>query len=106
MQRMRVLPPMDVLPVLFVYITAGSREEALVLGRTLVEEGLAACANVFDGMISIYRWKGAVEQGAEAVLIAKTTEARYEALAARVVALHSYELPCIVKLPVAGGHAP
>ena len=52
------------------------------------------------------RWQGKIEQGDEAVLIVKTTEARYEALAARVLTLHPYDLPCLAKLPVAGGHAP
>src|SRR5437868_2654585 len=97
------MPRMD---VLFVYITTGSRDEALSIGRTLVEEGLAACANVLGEMTSIYRWQGEVEQGAEAVLIAKTRSERFDALAARVVELHSYELPCIVALPVAIGHVP
>jgi periplasmic divalent cation tolerance protein len=92
--------------VLFVYVTVGSRDEALSIGRTLVEEGLAACANVLGDMTSVYRWEGNVEQGAEAVLIAKTRSDRFDALAARIVELHSYELPCILALPVASGHAP
>lgn len=92
--------------VLFVYITIGGRDEALALGRTVVEEGLAACVNVLGAITSVYRWQGKVEEGDEAVLIVKTTEACYEALAARVLALHPYDLPCLVKLPVAGGNAP
>lgn len=92
--------------VLFVYITIGSRDEALSLGRTLVEEGLAACANVLGAITSVYRWQGKVEEADEAALIVKTTEACYAALAARVLALHPYDLPCLAKLPVAGGHAP
>jgi periplasmic divalent cation tolerance protein len=92
--------------VLFVYITISSRDEALSLGRTLVEEGLAACVNVLGAITSVYRWQGAIEQGDEAVLIVKTTDPRYDALAARVLALHPYDLPCLAKLPVAGGHAP
>lgn len=90
----------------FVYMTAGSREEAEGLGRALVEERLAACVNILPGMRSVYRWQGAVETGEEAVLIAKTRADRFEALAARVRALHSYAMPCIVELPLGRGDAP
>ncbi len=88
-----------------VYMTAGDRAEAVRIGRVLVEERLAACANVLDGMTSIYRWQGEVYEDGEAVLIAKTTEAQADALTERVKALHSYDCPCVVTLPVAGGNA-
>ena len=55
----------------FVYITTGSKEEAITIGRDLVEEKLAACVNILDGMASIYLWEGEVEKTDEAVLIAK-----------------------------------
>ncbi len=87
-----------------VYMTAGDRAEAVRIGRVLVEERLAACANVLDGMTSIYRWQGEVCEDGEAVLIAKTTEAQADALTERVKALHSYDCPCVVTLPVAGGN--
>lgn len=86
------------------YITAGSRDEALAIGRALVEERLAACANVIDGVASIYWWAGAIEQGREAVLIVKTRADRIERLSARVRALHSYECPCVVAVPIVGGN--
>ncbi len=92
--------------VFFVYVTAGSREEAQRLGSVLVEERLAACVNVFDGMTSLYWWEGAVQQDQECVLIAKTSAARLPALKERLIALHSYDCPCIVALPVQDGHAP
>lgn len=88
-----------------VYMTAGSADEARRIGAALVEERLAACANVIDGMTSIYRWEGAVRNDAEAVLIAKTRADLVDALTARVKALHSYTCPCVVALPVAGGNA-
>lgn len=88
-----------------VYITAGSREEAVRIGRALVEERLAACANVLDGMTSIYRWQGDICEDDETVLIAKTVAERVDALTARVKALHSYDCPCVVALPVGGGNA-
>ncbi len=88
-----------------VYMTAGDRAEATRIGRALVEERLAACANVIDGMTSIYCWQGEVCEDSEAVLIAKTTEAQLPRLTERVKALHSYDCPCIVALTIAGGNA-
>ncbi len=90
----------------FVYITATDRDEATRIGRTLVEERLAACVNVIDGMTSIYRWEGAVQQETEAVLIAKTTEINVNKLIERVKAIHSYDCPCVVSWPIAAGNAP
>ncbi len=87
----------------FVYITTESPEQAERIGRALVEEKLAACANILPGMRSVYRWKGAVETAQETVLIAKTRMALADALAARVKALHTYEVPCVVVLPIAAG---
>ena len=87
-----------------VYMTAGDRAEAVRIGRVLVEERLAACANVLDGMTSIYRWQGEVCEDGEAVLIAKTTEAQADALTERVKALHSYDCPCVVSLAVEDGN--
>lgn len=86
---------------LFVYVTAPTLDEARLLGRTAVEEGLAACANILPGMESIYRWQGRIETASEAVLILKTTAQRFDELAARLKALHSYECPCIAALPLA-----
>ena len=88
----------------FAYITAGSRDEARRIGRALVEERLAACANILDGMTSIYRWQGAVEEASEAVLIAKTRAELFDRLAARVRDLHSYSVPCVVELKVGRGN--
>ena len=86
-----------------VLMTAPDAEVAQRIARALVEERLAACVNVVSGVRSIYRWQGAVEDDAELLLVAKTAAARCEALAARVEALHPYELPEIVVLPVRGG---
>jgi periplasmic divalent cation tolerance protein len=90
--------------VSFCYVTAASRDEALTIGRTVVEERLAACANVLDGMTSIYWWQGALEQAGEAVLILKTRTELVERLTVRIGELHSYECPCVVALPVAAGN--
>ncbi len=89
-----------------VYATTESVEEARRIGRTLIEDRLAACVNILDGMTSIYRWQGAVEEGREAVLIAKTRTALAGRVVDRIAALHGADLPCAVVLPVSGGHPP
>lgn len=84
----------------------GSREEAERIAQALVTERLAACVNVVAGVVSVYRWKGAVQKEDELLLVIKTEAPVVEALRARLVALHSYELPEVVVLAIAGGHPP
>ena len=86
--------------MIFAYITTATPEEARAIGRALVEERLAACVNILDGMTSIYRWQGAIEEGRETVLIAKTRRELFNDLAGRVKAMHSYTTPCIVEIPL------
>jgi periplasmic divalent cation tolerance protein len=86
-----------------VLVTAGSAEEAAAIGRALVEERLAACANVLGPIRSIYRWQGAVEDAAEHLLLLKARAADVPALDARVRALHSYDVPEVIALPVRAG---
>lgn len=88
----------------FVYMTAPDADEARRIGRVLVEERLAACVNVLDGMNSLYWWEGAVQDDREAVLIAKTRSSLLDALTERVKALHPYTCPCVVALPIVGGN--
>lgn len=90
--------------LVFAYVTTSSPEEAKRIGRALVEERLAACVNILPGMISIYRWQGAVETAEETVLIAKTRADLFEALTARVKELHGYDVPCVVELRVGRGN--
>ena len=87
-----------------VYMTAGTIEEARLIGEALVAEQLAACVNLIDGMTSLYRWEGQVRRDSETVIIAKTTENLVIALTDRVKALHSYDCPCIVALPIDAGN--
>jgi periplasmic divalent cation tolerance protein len=86
-----------------VLTTAESREEALGIGRALVEERLAACATVIPAAQSIYRWEGKVESAAETVLLLKTEADRLEELDARLHALHSYTTPEFLVLRVDAG---
>src|SRR5512138_3345971 len=91
---------------LLVLVTAPSAEKAAELARALVQERLAACGNVVPGLRSIYRWEGRVQDDAEALLLLKTTRARFEALRERVLALHPYQVPEVLALPVEAGSAP
>jgi periplasmic divalent cation tolerance protein len=86
-----------------VFCTCGNREEAGRMARTLVEEGLAACVNVLPEIESVYRWQGNIESAREVLLLIKTTESRLEALRERIGALHSYEVPEILAVPVSAG---
>ena len=86
--------------------TVGSAEEAERIAHALVERGLAACVNVVPGIVSIYRWKGAVEREAELLLLIKTRAERFEALREALVAMHSYEVPEAILLPITAGHGP
>jgi periplasmic divalent cation tolerance protein len=87
-----------------VLTTFGSREKALEVAHVLVDEQLAACVNVLGEARSIYRWKGNVEEENEVLCLLKTTQARFEALRARLVSLHPYEVPEVIALPVAAAH--
>jgi periplasmic divalent cation tolerance protein len=87
-----------------IYITAASREQAIGIGRTLVEERLAACANVLDGMTSVYRWEGSTQVAGEAVLLLKTQTSMVDRVTSRVRQLHTYEVPCVVSWPLEQGN--
>lgn len=86
-----------------VYVTAADTEEAEAIGRAMVEARLAACANVFPAMKPIFCWKGEIGEGSESVVVLKTTESRADALIEAVEAMHSYDCPCAVVLPIVGG---
>ena len=86
--------------IVTVYATFASDEEARRIARILVEERLAACANILGPVRSIYRWRGAVDTADEVAAIFKTSNARADSLIARIAALHSYEVPCIATWPI------
>jgi periplasmic divalent cation tolerance protein len=88
---------------LVVLIMAGSQEEADHLAHSLVTEMLAACVNVVPGVTSVYRWEGEVQRDQEWLLIVKTERESLDHLVRRVQALHSYEVPEIIALPLVGG---
>ena len=87
--------------IVSVYATFGSDAEARRIARVLVEERLAACANVLAPCHSIYRWQGKVEEAAEVPAIFKTRADRAEKLMARLAELHSYDVPAVAVWPIA-----
>jgi periplasmic divalent cation tolerance protein len=91
---------------LVVLSAVASSEDAERIAEALVERELAACVNVLPGVRSFYRWKGALQRDDERLLVIKTRAERFEALREALVALHPYELPEVVALPVSAGHAP
>jgi periplasmic divalent cation tolerance protein len=88
---------------ILVLSTCGSAEEAGRIARGLVEARLAACVNIVPGLRSIYRWKGAVEDAAEWLLLIKTRRDLFARLRAELQRLHSYELPECIALQVVDG---
>ncbi len=86
-----------------VYITCNDSAQAEAIARQLVEERLAACANIIPGMRSLYRWQGVIESAEETVLILKTVAGRVPTLSARVKQLHTSTVPCLVAVPVVDG---
>ena len=91
-------------PIRTVLVTAPDRDVAERLASALVEERLAACANLLPGVTSVFRWEGEVQRAEEVLLILKTTEDRLDALTARVEDLHPYDVPEVLALPVRRGN--
>jgi len=89
-----------------VYATFKDSEQAIEIARALVEEKMVACVNVIERVRSVYHWQGQVHDDSEAAFFAKTRADKTELVIARIAALHTYETPCIVVLPVEAGHQP
>jgi len=89
--------------MLLVMTTLPDLASAQALAATLVDARLAACVNILAPCQSVYRWQGAVERADEVPLLIKTSEARYAALEAAIVAQHPYQTPEIIALPLAHG---
>ena len=88
----------------WVYMTAGSVEEAKSIGQILVGQNLAACVNLLENMTSIYKWEEKLEESQEVIMIAKTRKTLMPKLVEKVNSLHSYDCPCILELPIQGGN--
>jgi len=89
-----------------VLMTASSAEEATRIAELLLNQKLAACVQILPDMQSIYVWKGEVQREKEVLLLVKTTRANFAELEREVRAIHSYETPEIIALPIAAGSEP
>ncbi len=87
-----------------VYMTATNKDEAERVGKALIEAKLAACVNIVDNMQSMFWWGGQVEKDSETVLMAKTRVGLVGRLNEKVAAVHSYETPCVVAVPIIDGN--
>ncbi len=91
---------------LLVLTTLPNSDAAAELATKLVGERLAACANILPALRSIYRWEGKVQDENEVLVLLKTQGRQYESLKARILALHPYEVPEVIAIPVERGHQP
>lgn len=86
-----------------IYITTETKDEAMSIGRKVIENNLAACVNIIPEMTSIYRWKGDLKEAQEAILVVKTHTSKVQALTDFVKQNHSYDCPCVISLNLAEG---
>ncbi|MEZ5400833.1 MAG: divalent-cation tolerance protein CutA [Bryobacteraceae bacterium] len=86
-----------------VFSSCGSKEEGARLARQLVEQRLAACVSILEGVTSVYRWQGAIEEAAEVLLVIKTRRELFEQLREELRAMHSYQTPEVLAMPVVDG---
>lgn len=88
-----------------VFVTAKDKQEAQKIARRLVEDKLIACANIVDGVKSVFWWQGKTDEADETLLIMKSEKRLFKKIAAAVKALHSYDLPEVIALPIVEGSA-
>ena len=90
-------------PFIIIFVTAASGEEALSIGRTIVKEKLAACANQISPAQSVFHWQGELCEEEEVLLVLKSRRDLLDRVIGRVKELHSYEVPEIIAMPIVGG---
>ena len=90
--------------IVMIYITFSSFDDAKRIAQILIKERLMACANLIDKVTSVYFWKGKMEGAKEVIMIGKTVKDKVDEVISRVKELHSYDLPCIVAIPVLKGN--
>ena len=89
--------------ILVIMVTVANQKEAVKIGTVVVKARLAACVNIIPAIQSIYRWKGKILKSQEFLLIFKSTKARYVLLEKSIKAIHTYDTPEIIALPVEKG---
>jgi len=87
-----------------ILVTAANSQEAKTISESLVEQKLIACANIIPSVQSIFRWQGKLESSDEALLIMKSKASHFNNIVAAVKAMHSYDVPEIISLPIAEGN--
>ncbi len=87
-----------------IYTTCANHQEALRIARVLVEEQLAACANVMPPHTAVYRWQDQIQEEPEVAMLVKTRADLTARVSERIKSLHSYSTPCVVALPIQGGN--
>jgi periplasmic divalent cation tolerance protein len=90
--------------ICIMYVPVSNRKEGMRIAETLIGEKLAACANIYPGVTSIYRWENKICRETEHVLFMKTRKALFAKAMRRVKELHSYKCPCITAIPVTGAN--
>ena len=89
---------------ILLYITCNDGQQANTIAHSIISEQLAACANIFPEMQSIYRWDGEINSSTETVLILKTSAHLRQRCLDRIQQLHNYQVPCILEIPISGGN--
>lgn len=89
-----------------IYMTTKDKKEAEFISKSLIEEKLVACANIIDGMTSLYKWEDKLNRDSECVVFLKTKDELFDFIRARICELHSYEVPCALKIDISSGHLP
>ncbi len=92
-------------PAVVILCTCPDQAIAERIAATVVDERLAACVNLAPGLVSFYRWEGQIQRDTELLLLIKTRADLYPALEARLRALHPYQTPEIIALPIQAGLA-
>ncbi len=95
---------MGVIMISVIYTTLDNEQDARKIANFLIEEQIVACVNIIPNVISIYRWKGKIEEEKEFILIAKTVDKNVIKTIKRIKELHNYELPDIIAIPVNNGY--
>lgn len=90
--------------IILIYTTCPDLYSAEQIAEALVSDRIVSCANILPEHKSIYRWDGDIQKETEVVALFKTTEDRWQQAHDKIKELHSYEVPCILKLPVSDGH--
>lgn len=89
---------------ILVYITVENQRQSELISKILLEKRLASCVNIVEGLHSMYWWEGQIQSTKEILLLVKTRKELFEKLCTEVQLLHSYQIPCIIALPIVASH--